>query len=752
MKRFAPRILLLIVMFVFAPSLAFAQDFDFRPPTSATDPALPAAMRDLAQRVLPVYQENDQDRYLSNLSALQMVAGDPVSAYASRQSLQQRRRNANGAPAQRALVYDIYARARAIETQVRTPFANAYAQAFRDAVNRVDDLDAHVLEGQLTTPFQSLQEGLQRALDQRRGKTSIALPEAVDLIWAWFAFEGYRSFSAVVRPLVAAEDKRRYVTEDDVTIPVSKTGIVMATVVRPRIVAGKLPAILEFVLDTDSRDALEAAAHGYVSVLARTRDLRDKTDSLPPFQSEGDDARAVIEWMAKQAWSNGRVGLLGTNYGGYVAWAAAKRAPPPALKAIVTTDPMAPGIDLPMAGGGIFLNPAYRWLYSVTAAPDDKLIGDDARWHALDEDWYKSGRRYREFPTLPGRASTIFRGWLNHPSYDRYWQKMLPFREEFARINIPVLTVTGYYSAGASASLYYFTQHHQHNAHANHALLIGPYDDQTLEHGAGASLRGLPLDTAAIVDMHDAWYEWFDHALKGTKRPALLSANVNYLLAGANEWRHTPTLDGPGKPLRFYLIESASPSSDLNRLAEEKAEKLAYLPQTFDLQDRSDVSWRPVRELVHRTLKARDGELFVSEPLKQAVDVAGVLRGQLDFRVNKVDMDLVVSLYELRPNGDYVKLFDPSYAFRASYARDRAKRRLLHAGERQQLTFRSERMMARRLQAGSRLIMALGINKRADQQLNYGTGDDVSEESIEDAGVPVRIRWYNSSFIEIPTQ
>jgi putative CocE/NonD family hydrolase len=753
MKLFIPKILWLLLAVFVAPSLAFAQDFDFRPPASALDPALPAAMRDLAQRVLPVYQENDQDRYLSNLSVLQMVAGDPVSAYATRQSLQERRRNANsGRPASRELVYDIYVRARAIEAQVRTPFGNAYAQAFRDAVNRIDDMDAHVLERQLTTPSQPLQEGLQRSLDQRRGKTSIALNEALDLVWAWFAFEAYRSFSAVVRPLVAAEDKRRYVTEEDVTIPVSKTGLVTATVVRPRIVAGKLPAILEFTLDTETRDPLEAAAHGYVSVLARARGLRDKTDPLPPFQTEGDDARAVIEWMAKQAWSNGRVGLLGTNYGGYVAWAAAKRVPP-ALKVIVTSDPMAPGIDLPMSGGGIFVNPSYRWLYSVTAAPDDKLAGDDARWRALDEDWYKNGRRYREFPTLPGRASTIFRGWLNHPSYGRYWQKMLPFREEFGRINIPVLTVTGYYSSGAAASLYYFTQHHQHNAHANHALLIGPYDDQSVERGPATSLRGLPLDTAAVVEIHDAWYEWFDHALKGGKRPPLLSASVNYQLAGTNEWRHTAAVDAPdSKSLRFYLIESASPNSDLNRLAEERAEKRAYLPQTFDLQDRSDIGFRPPRELVQRTLKARDGELFVSEPLKQTVDVAGLLRGQLDFTVNKVDMDLVVSLYELRPNGDYVKLFDPAYAFRASYARDRGKRRLLHAGERQQLSFRSERMMARRLQAGSRLIMALGINKRADQQLNYGTGDDVSEESIEDAGVPVRIRWYNSSFVEIPTQ
>src|SRR5690349_5456401 len=137
MKRFRQTLLLLLAILI-APSFAAAQDFDFRPPASATDPALAAAVRDLAQRMLPVYQENDQDRYLSNLSALQTVAGDPVSAYATRQSLIERRRNVNGGrPVGRALVYDVYIRARAIETQVRRPFADAYAQAFRDAVNRI---------------------------------------------------------------------------------------------------------------------------------------------------------------------------------------------------------------------------------------------------------------------------------------------------------------------------------------------------------------------------------------------------------------------------------------------------------------------------------------------------------------------------------------------------------------------------------------------------------------------------------------
>src|SRR4029453_16397567 len=161
---------------------------------------------------------------------------------------------------------------------------------------------------------------------------------------------------------------------------------------------------------------------------------------------------------------------------------------------------------------------------------------------------------YREFPTLPGRASAVFRSWLNHPSYDRFWQKRLPVGEGFAQINIPVLTRPGYYSAGETAAMYYFTQHHQHEAKANHALLIGPYDDHTVEHGASSSLLGLTLDPVARIDPNDARYKWFDHVLKGAERPVLLRANVNYELAGANEWRHEPSLETlESKPLRFYF-------------------------------------------------------------------------------------------------------------------------------------------------------------------------------------------------------
>ena len=78
-------------------------------------------------------------------------------------------------------------------------------------------------------------------------------------------------------------------------------------------------------------------------------------------------------------------------------------------------------------------------------------------------------------------------------------------------------------------------------------------------------------------------------------------------------------------------------------------------------------------------------------------------------------------------------------------------RRLLRAGERQSLPFTTERATARRLAAGSRIVLVVGINKRPDRQINYGSGKDVNSETIADAGRPVHLRWHAQSYVEIST-
>src|ERR1700686_4567062 len=69
---------------------AEAPDLEFHAPPTADGPTTPAVMRDLAERLLPVYQEPDPDRYLANLSVLQLAAGDYSAAVESRESLHER--------------------------------------------------------------------------------------------------------------------------------------------------------------------------------------------------------------------------------------------------------------------------------------------------------------------------------------------------------------------------------------------------------------------------------------------------------------------------------------------------------------------------------------------------------------------------------------------------------------------------------------------------------------------------------------
>jgi len=53
--------------------------------------------------------------------------------------------------------------------------------------------------------------------------------------------------------------------------------------------------------------------------------------------------------------------------------------------------------------------------------------------------------------------------------------------------------------------------------------------------------------------------------------------------------------------------------------------------------------------------------------------------------------------------------------------------------------------------AGSRIVLVIGLNRRPDRQVNYGSGKDVNSETIADAKWPVRVRWHARSYVEIPT-
>jgi predicted acyl esterase len=170
---------------------------------------------------------------------------------------------------------------------------------------------------------------------------------------------------------------------------------------------------------------------------------------------------------------------------------------------------------------------------------------------------------------------------------------------------------------------------------------------------------------------------------------------------------------------------------------------------TVDLADRSDssriVPGGGVSDTAIDTLNAL---VYASDPLPAATEVSGLPSGHLELVANKRDFDFGISIFELRRDGTYRSL--PPYQSRASYVGDITRRRLLTPGAPERLDWKNVRLASQLCEAGSRIVMVIGVLRSPGQQVNYGTGNSVSDERIVDAGEPLTIRWSNRSYLDLP--
>ena len=116
--------------------------------------------------------------------------------------------------------------------------------------------------------------------------------------------------------------------------------------------------------------------------------------------------------------------------------------------------------------------------------------------------------------------------------------------------------------------------------------------------------------------------------------------------------------------------------------------------------------------------------------------------------INKKDLDIAIDLIQIKPNGEVFYLSD--YIGRASYAKDSANRQLLKPNKIEVIPVKNASFVSKKIEKGSKLVLLFGVSKSKYWQINYGTGKDVSDESIVDADIPLEVKWYNDSYIEIP--
>ncbi len=728
-----------------------AQKLDLSKIVSADEVEFSKAMPALAKQTIANYKEEDRAKYLNNLFRLQMLAGNYAEANAAIKSLREIP-GANDSVYRDAtnLQYELFSNAKLIQAATNVSFEDAFKQSFRDAFLKLDDKTAFRVSGAFAYDLTRGKNDLQKLLDGLKEKDGIELKDTLALAQIYQPYQVYKSILPLAQSLLLEEDNRRYIIQDDVLIKTKDGATLSAMVVRKRGVTAPQPTALFFNIYTDLslRQAKQSAAFGYVGVTAETRGKRNSPDPIEPYEHEAQDVYEVIDWVSKQSWSDGRVGMYGNSYCGYTSWAATKKLHP-VLKTIAPSAAIIPGFGLPMENN-VFLNANYGWAFYVTNNKllDDKIYYDPQRWQSLNQKWYESGKPYRQIDSIDGAPNKWLQLWLQHPAFDKYWQTKVPYKTDFSKINIPVLTITGYYDDAQISAIQYLKEHYKYNKNANHYLVIGPYS----HFAAGSSrkpsvINGYAIDPVAQLDTPELTFQWFDYIMRGGKKPAFLQDKINYQVMGANKWRHAASLEKmSNQTLTLYLTDVKS--GDYYQLKSEKPSKPGFLEQTVDFADRKTTNNDYYHYLIIGKQPDTSGYVFISEPFDEPISINGTFLGEIKAAINKKDMDVGVVLYEVMPDG---KLFQLSYFLgRASYAKDMSVRRLLTPGRVESIPFDRTRMTSRQLSKGSRLLVTLNVNKSPFEQINYGTGKDVSDEDISDAKVPLKIKWQTDSYVKIP--
>jgi putative CocE/NonD family hydrolase len=203
-----------------------------------------------------------------------------------------------------------------------------------------------------------------------------------------------------------------------------------------------VPAIFEYMpyrKRDQSRARDEAihhylAGHGYACLRIDTRGSGDSDGLLRGEWEQGeiDDGIAVIEWLTKQPWSSGTVGMIGKSWSGFSALALAGTGHP-ALKAII---PVCAGDDRYHQSlhftGGAFLAEQLWWNDTMmifnARPPDPKIVGKGWR-----EIWKQ--RLDDNHPWLTD--------WLKHQRRDDFW-KHASLCERFDKVTAAVFAVGGW--------------------------------------------------------------------------------------------------------------------------------------------------------------------------------------------------------------------------------------------------------------------------------------------------------------------
>jgi putative CocE/NonD family hydrolase len=387
---------------------------------------------------------------------------------------------------------------------------------------------------------------------------------------------------------------------------------------------------------------------GYAVVVQDVRGRYESEGAFQPLTQESNDGDDTLNWIARQPWSDGKIGMMGGSYAGITQWKAAL-ANNPHLKAIF---PVVSGWDeyrdrYYSTGGAFKLGHRLEWLAENLRAPG---------YHQ------EFGKFVLHLPVRTsdvqalGWTSPLWRDVMQHPSYDAFW-KAVSTREHIDRVRVPVFSIGGWYDNFVQSDLEASAALHKHNG--LNRIVVGPW-----AHNMSIPFEGVDFGSEAQIAVRSLQLEWFDQWLKAKDSPLLSQPSVKFFVMGANRWREEREWPPESAQPKLYYLESGGKANSLagdGALADKPGHKSPS--DVFEFDPNHPVPTRggaiccnpkvfPWGPFDQRPVEERkDVLVYSTKPLKQPVEVAGPVQVVLWVSTNARDTDFTAKLVDVFPDG-----------------------------------------------------------------------------------------------------
>lgn len=532
---------------------------------------------------------------------------------------------------------------------------------------------------------------------------------------------------------IAVAENSAVEVQHNVMVPM-RDGVKLATdVYLPKGGQARMPVILtRLPYNKDGSKSMGEyfAQHGYVFVAQDTRGRYASEGVWHFLTDDGRDGTDCAAWIANQAWSNGKIGMVGTSYVGGTQHAMALEKVPQ-LVTVIPTDAASNMGRQSMRNAGAFELRFWNWIM-LNAGRGSRAGRDTGTAAVLKE---MSEARFDYLPLLPTRAGMTplklapeYEEWLTqamqHGADDEFWAQNNILADPSRYKDMPVYLVGGWYDSWAGNTTANFAALTK-TLKSDVYLIMGPWI-----HGAqGNHAHGqVEFGTESAIQDQLSWRrEWFDHWMKGIDnsvgKAAPFATKVRIFVMGTGDghkdekgnlfhggaWReerewplartqYTPYFLQPNGGLAKSKPETpeattsflADPANPVQTLGGNISSGDGIMQQGAWNQRGGEKFWNWPKPL---PLSARnDVVVFQSEPLQQDTEVTGEIEVKIWASSSAVDTDFTAKLIDVYPaSADWPGGFDLNIGdgiVRARFRNSLAKEELMEPGKVYPLTIK----------------------------------------------------------------